>query len=150
MLAGDGNDRANLERRARARRLRNVQFLPSQPWGDYEAMLEAADVLLVNQRATVGDMSLPSKLTSYLAAGRPIIAAVASESETAREVLRSGGGVVVAPEDPRRLAEALHRLRDDTELRSSLGAAGRRYAEEWLGSSSVLPEYEAFITGLCG
>jgi glycosyltransferase involved in cell wall biosynthesis len=150
VLAGDGNDRANLERRARAHRVGNVQFLPSQPWGHYEAMLEAADVLLVNQRATVGDMSLPSKLTSYFAAGRPIVAAVASESETAREVQRSQAGIVVAPEDPPALARAVLRLRDEAELRSSLGAAGRRYAQEWLGASTALPEYEAFLRALCG
>jgi glycosyltransferase involved in cell wall biosynthesis len=150
VLAGDGNDRANLEDHARFLGLRNVQFLPSQPWGDYEAMLEAADVLLVNQRATVGDMSLPSKLTSYFAVGRPIVAAVAGESETAREIRRSGGGVIAAPGDPSALARALLRLRGDAGLRASLGATGRRYAQEWLGASTALPEYEDFLRALCG
>src|SRR4029077_19009313 len=80
VLAGDGNDRPRLERLAAP--LRNVSFLDLQPPGAYESMLEAADALIVNQRATVTDMALPSKLTAYFAAGRPVIGAVAHARET--------------------------------------------------------------------
>ncbi|MEA2450935.1 MAG: colanic acid biosynthesis glycosyl transferase WcaI [Thermoleophilaceae bacterium] len=149
VLAGDGNDRANLERRAADLRLENLQFLGPQPWGEYEAMLAAADVLVVNQRATVGDMSLPSKLTSYFAAGRPTLAAVAPESETAAEVERSGGGVVVPAENPAALATAVRALRDDPDRRVSLGESARRYAAERLAAAAVLPEYERFLSDLC-
>jgi glycosyltransferase involved in cell wall biosynthesis len=148
VLAGDGNDRGNLERQANELGLPNLEFLGPQPWGDYEAMLEAADVLVVNQRATVGDMSLPSKLTSYFAAGRPTVAAVASGSETAKEVERSGGGVVVAPDDPLALAAAVRSLREDPARRAELGTNAKRYATERLGAEAVLPEYEAFVVGL--
>ena len=55
-------------------------------------MLAAADVLAVTQRASVLDMSVPSKLTSYFAAGRPVVASVAAEGGTAQEVRRSGAG----------------------------------------------------------
>jgi glycosyltransferase involved in cell wall biosynthesis len=147
VLAGDGNDRANLERHARRLGLDNLQFLGPQPWGEYEAMLQAADLLVVNQRASVGDMSLPSKLTSYFAAGRPTVAAVAADSETAREVERSGGGVVVAPEDPQAFADVVRSLRDDANRRTELGLSARRYATERLAAAAVLPEYEAFVVG---
>jgi colanic acid biosynthesis glycosyl transferase WcaI len=149
VLAGDGNDRPSLEQRARALGLQNLQLLGSQPWGEYEAMLEAADVLVVNQRASVSDMALPSKLTSYFAAGRPVVAAVAAGSETADEVERSGGGVVVEPEDPRALATAVLELRDAAAQRSALGAQARRYAADRLTPETVLPEYETFLTELC-
>jgi hypothetical protein len=45
-------------------------------------------------------MSLPSKLTSYFPAARPVVAAVAPDSETAREIQSAQAGYVVAPEDP--------------------------------------------------
>ena len=74
-------------------------------------MLAAADVLLVNQRATVGDMSLASKLTSYFMAARPVIGAVAERSETARELARADAGELVSPENPQALADAIERFR---------------------------------------
>jgi colanic acid biosynthesis glycosyl transferase WcaI len=143
VLAGDGNDRARLEALASERALSNVSFLPPQPSGEYESMLRAADVLLVNQRATVGEMSLASKLTSYFVAGRPIIAAVAPRSETARELVRAGAGILAAPDDPSALAQAIERARLSVD--PELGASGRRYAEQHLSAASVLEGYEEFV-----
>jgi glycosyltransferase involved in cell wall biosynthesis len=143
VMAGDGNDRARLVRLAQA--CDNVSFLGLRAPGAYESMLEAADVLIVNQRATVTDMALPSKLTAYFAAGRPVIAAVAQDSETAVEVRRSQAGLVVTPEDPAALAAALLKLRADAGLRSRLGELGRSYASEHLTSSAVLATWAAFV-----
>jgi GT2 family glycosyltransferase/glycosyltransferase involved in cell wall biosynthesis len=144
VLAGGGNERSKLEALAAELRLTNVSFLPSQPTGLYESMLCAADVLLVNQRAAVGEMSLASKLTSYFMAARPVLAAVHERSETAREIERAGAGVLVAPDDPAALAAAItqFRLSGDAEV---LGARGRAYAEQHLSASAVLDRYEDFV-----
>jgi glycosyltransferase involved in cell wall biosynthesis len=144
-VAGDGNERPQLEELARRLRLDNLLFLPVQPPGRYEAMLEAADILVMHQRATVRDMSMPSKLPTYFAASRPVVAAVASDSETAREVEASGGGIVVAPGDPEALAQALRRLANDGEERRRLGEAGRAYAEQELSAPAALAGYERFL-----
>lgn len=149
-LAGDGNERPQLEEMAGRLRLENVLFLPVQPAGRYEAMLEAADILIMHQRATVRDMSMPSKLPTYFAAGRPVVAAVAPDSETAREIEASGGGVVVAPGDPHALAEALRRLAADPEERRRLGGTGRAYADERLSAPAALAEYERFLDRIAG
>jgi colanic acid biosynthesis glycosyl transferase WcaI len=82
ILMGDGNQRSELERLALSYRLTNLEFLPLQPERDFANLLAAADILLLNQRAGVSEMALPSKLTAYLAASRPIVAAVEQGSET--------------------------------------------------------------------
>ena len=145
VLAGDGNERARLEALAAELEVSNVSFLPPQPSGLYESMLRAADVLLVNQRSTVGEMSLASKLTSYFMAARPVIAAVAERSETARELTRARAGELAPPEDPRSLADALTRFKAGGEETERLGMQGRRYAEEHLSASEVLARYDAFV-----
>lgn len=148
VLAGDGNDRERLRRRAVDLALENLSFVEPQPVGRFEAMLRAADVLIVNQRASVVDMSLPSKLTSYFAAGRPVVAAVAAGSETAREVQAAQAGLVVAPEDPNALAEGILALKDSERERSRHGERASAYAAERLSPDAALPEYERFVQGL--
>jgi colanic acid biosynthesis glycosyl transferase WcaI len=149
VLAGDGNDRARLIAKARDVRLSNVQFIGVQPSGIYEAMLEAADVLLLNQRRSVSDMALPSKLASYFAAGKPVVAAVATESESARQVSDAGGTVVVAG-SPRKLADALLLIKVDIGMRTNMGAAARDYFDRHLDYCSALKRYDDFLVGLGG
>ena len=63
-------------------------------------MLAAADVLAVTQRASVLDMSVPSKLTSYFAGGPPGRRLGRRGGRHGPGDARSGAGVLVAPEDP--------------------------------------------------
>jgi glycosyltransferase involved in cell wall biosynthesis len=148
VLAGDGNDRRRLERRARELALTNLDFIELQPPGHWEAVMQAADVLLVNQRASVTDMSLPSKLTSYFAAGRAVVAAASADSETAREIESAGAGLVVPPTDPAAFRGAILSLVTDHVRAKELGASGRTYAESVLSPTTVLSEYESFLYAL--
>ena len=135
VLMGEGSQRAALE--AKARRIKRLRFLPFQPEAEVPNVLDAADIFLVSERTTVIDMSLPSKLTSYFAAGRPIVAAVPPDGATAREVLRSGAGVIVPIGDADALNGVVARLREDPEWAGKLGAAGRRYSEAALDFASA-------------
>jgi colanic acid biosynthesis glycosyl transferase WcaI len=148
VLAGDGNDRDRLERRARELALTHLDFIELQPPGRWEAVMEAADILLVNQRASVTDMSLPSKLTSYFGAGRAVVAAASADSETADEIGAAEAGIVVPPDDPRAFRDAILSLRNDVGLAEKLGRHGRIYAESVLSPASVLAEYESFVEDL--
>lgn len=115
-----------------------LTFLSPADSADFPDVLAAADVLLVNERASAVDMSLPSKLTPYFSAGVPVLAAVPSGGGTAAEVERSGGGLLVAAEDPRVLVDALAALRRDPDLRARLGAAGRSHARTQLSKEVSL------------
>ena len=107
--------------------------------------MDAADVLLVNQRASVMDMSLPSKLTSYFASGQPVLAAVSADSETAFEIQSARAGLVVPPADPAALAETIVALRADPGTTARLGEGGRVYAASALARPNALAEYDAFL-----
>jgi colanic acid biosynthesis glycosyl transferase WcaI len=148
VLMGDGNRRSYLEGLAGQYKLPNVRFLPLQSKALFPNALAAADLLLVNQRGTVGDMSLPGKLTAYFVSGQPVIAAVAHDSETAREVAASGAGSVVEPDDPEALLGAIDDLLGDPAKCDRLRAAGKRWAQEKLAAAAALTDYEAFIQAL--
>jgi colanic acid biosynthesis glycosyl transferase WcaI len=133
VLMGDGSQRASLEQRAKG--LPNVRFLDPVDSDMFPNALYAADVLLINQLGTVIDMSLPSKLTSYLAIGRPVLAAVHPESETARAVNESGAGEIVIPNNPKQVLESLRVCTGDLEAFKEMGVVGRRYTQEALSES---------------
>jgi colanic acid biosynthesis glycosyl transferase WcaI len=145
VLMGDGSQRQQLVSLAQSYRLRNLRFLPIQPAELFPSVLAAADMLLVNQRASVTNMSLPGKLTSYFAAGRPVVAAVADDSETARELQDTETGVLVPPDQPGLLLEAVRKLVADSDHQKRLSAAGRRYARTALSAEDALGGLEALV-----
>ncbi len=145
VLQGDGNRRGELELTARRLALSNLTFAPLASAEEYPAILAAADVLLVNQSASVRNMSLPSKLGSYMAAGVPVIAAVSADDEVAAEIESSAAGVVVAPDDPRGLLAAIADLRTDSERAAKLGAAGKAYATRFLDDRKAIVTIEEFL-----
>ncbi|MGP3924181.1 glycosyltransferase family 4 protein [Streptomyces sp. 8N616] len=142
VLMGDGNQREHL--RALGAGLPNLHFLPPAEEAEFPDVLAAADVLAVTQRASVLDMSIPSKLTSYFAAGRPVVASVAEQGGTAEEVRRSEAGVLVPPENPPALLAAVRKLAEDPAAADALGSRGPAYVDAHLSREAGL----ARIAGL--
>ncbi|GHE54402.1 glycosyltransferase WbuB [Streptomyces spiralis] len=144
VLMGDGSRRAHLEHLAAG--LPNLTFLPPVPDADFPDVLAAADVLAVTQRASVLDMSLPSKLTSYFASGRPVVASVAADGGTAQEVRRSAAGVVVPAEDPEALHGTVAGLMRDPGGSAALGARGPAYVRQRLSPEAGLGRITAMLS----
>lgn len=146
VLVGDGNQRARIAELGAG--LSALEIRPLVPEGELADLLAAADVLLISERPTVADMSLPSKLTTYLAAGRPIVAAVPPRGVTARELERSGGGVVVPAGDPAALLGTLDALAADPARMERLGRAGQAFATAELEEAAALKRYRLFVDRL--
>ncbi len=144
VLMGDGSQRPRLE--AAAGSMTNVEFLGLRPADVFVDTLNAADILLVNERATVQSMSLPSKITSYFRAGRPVVAAVPTAGSTADELARSGGALLVPPEDPAALLDGIMRVLSTPELHSDLVAKGTSYVDNHLDRGTLLRRAERFVT----
>lgn len=150
LLVGNGEERAALDQEIQRRKLRNIRLLPLQPAEGLAEMYAAADVLLLNQKAAVEDSVIPSKLLTYMSAGRAVLAAVSEKSEAARYIRRAQCGLLVPAEVPNALAEAVVALRQDSALRERSGANGRRYAELHFTQQRVLQEYGAFFSSFSG
>ena len=146
VLIGDGNQRTKLELLSRG--VDRVELVSPLPDDEYLAALAAADVLLVNEKPGVGEMAVPSKLTSYFTSGNPVVAATGLDSITAAEVKSSGAGLVVAPDDPAALLAAVARLGNDRELAGRLGRAGVEYFHRTLSMVSAIDEFEQWIRQL--
>ena len=146
VLLGDGGQRRHLESLAAG--VGNLTFLDPLPDGEFEDALAAADVLVLNEADTVAEMSVPSKLTSYFASGRPVVAATAARSAASAEIQRSGGGVRVDTGDPAALHAAVAELGADPERATAIGARGRAYAQEHLTAAAAARSYCAWVEKL--
>jgi colanic acid biosynthesis glycosyl transferase WcaI len=145
VLVGHGEERTNLEREISRRDLRNIRMLPLQPTEVLCQMYSSADLLLVNQAGAIEDAVIPSKLLTYMAAGRPVVAAVSEKSETSRQIHLANCGIAVPAENPQALVDAVLALRRNPVLGKELGANGRAYAEAHFTKARVLSEYDAFF-----
>ena len=123
VLMGDGSQRGMLEEMAAG--LSNLSFIDPVPQDQFMDTLAAADFLLVCESSSVVDMSLPSKLTSYMTAGRPIVGAVRADGATARELEIAEAGRVVEGDDAEALLRTLEDLSGDPAAMDLLGGEGR-------------------------
>lgn len=146
VLMGDGSERASLE--AASAGCASIQFVDPRPDQDFVATLRAADILLVNERPGLHETAVPSKLTSYFASGRPVIAAVEPKGTTAEEVAAADGGLQVPPDDPEALLDAILTLRSDDALRQRLGANGNRFRDDVLSEGAAIDAYASWVQDL--
>jgi colanic acid biosynthesis glycosyl transferase WcaI len=144
-FVGEGPLVPRLVEETRRRRLRNVSFLPFQPRERVGEVQSLGDVSLVTLREGHGKTSVPSKVLGYLAAAKPIVAAIEADCETARFLRESGAGLIVPPSDPAGLADAILRLRGDPAAARDLGRAGRRFMEEQFAKPTILELHEALL-----
>ncbi len=121
LVAGDGEHRARLERRARDLGLGDrVRFLGRRDAGGVRRLLAGARALVVPSIYE----GMPLVVLEAMEAGLPVVASAVSGIP---EVVVDGEtGWLVPPEDPVALAAALERALADPEESARRGAAGRR------------------------
>jgi glycosyltransferase involved in cell wall biosynthesis len=87
---------------------------------------QQADVLVAHLKNDPAyEIARPSKIWEYMAVGKPVI--YGGKGEGARIVEQSGGGIVVPPEQPSAMANAIMRIRKNTSDALLMGARGREY-----------------------
>jgi colanic acid biosynthesis glycosyl transferase WcaI len=101
-----------------------VFFYTRWPKKDAGIVLGAADVLLLPTHGEQSLVSVPSKLVSYLLSGRPVLAMVLANSESAALIRAAKAGWVTPPGDPVGAASALKVIA--ASAREDLRAAGAR------------------------
>ena len=126
----------------------SLLLLPYQPEDRLSEMLASADVLVLLLGRDASRYSMPSKFYTYACAGRPILAVVPPDSEIARLVEEAGCGLVVDVDDQAGLAVAVKSLSADADLRSSLGAAGRRWAERTMVPGHIADRFDSLARKL--
>ena len=137
LILGDGNQKSILAETIIG--CKNISIIPFVSKEEYPVFLAASDALLVNERSSLKEMSLPSKLTSYLVSGRPVIAAVSSKSATNKFL--GDNALIVEPSNPQSLADAILALKSDSALQAILSQRAKKLAEEKLSKATGKRKY---------
>lgn len=120
LFAGPGAARDHLIDIAEEEEIGNAVFIDPQPKEKVPALWSLCDVALVHLRdSPVFAEVIPSKIFEAMAMGLPILLAAPKGDATAI-IENDQAGLVVAPEDPKALSDAVVRLARDTALRTRL------------------------------
>ncbi len=139
VINGGGSERPRLE--AAAADLANVRFIDFQPPDRLAETLAAGDVHVIALRKGLARSSVPSKLYSILAAGRPVLASIDPETEVERVLLEQDCGVTCPPEDSQAFAAALGALLERPTELAEMGERGRHFVETWISPAGVARAY---------
>ena len=144
-LFSQGSGADHVRESAISEGLDNVIVRPWVSVEDLPFMLASADILFAVIEADAGIFSVPSKVLSYLAAGRPILASIPSMNLAAATVKRTGAGLVAEPNDIGALLSNARLLLNDPDQRKRMGAAGRAYAEETFDINAISRQFKAIF-----
>jgi glycosyltransferase involved in cell wall biosynthesis len=144
LVIGDGPQRARLEARVAKEGLAgSVRFVGNQD--DVPRWLNALDLFTL---PSFGDEGVPQGIMQAMACGLAVVATPVGAIEEA--VQRDRTGLIVPAKDAAALAQALGRLMGDGTLRSTMGEAGRAYAQAHFGVDAMLDGMEAVFRKAIG
>jgi glycosyltransferase involved in cell wall biosynthesis len=148
VIVGDGPRGDDLRRRRQRLGLESVEMRPSIPAERIGEFLMGCDVLLSPLAPHPAlDAVIPSKTYDAMAVGRPVI--TSARGEAAALVRDNDCGMVVEPNNPAALAEAIRVLARDRELAERYGRAGRATAAAH-ARSGQLELLDGLLRGVAG
>ena len=145
-FVGEGARKDRLETRVRDLALSNVTMRPGVAREEVARLLAAADICLVPLRdVPLFSSFIPSKMFEYMAASKAVIGSVRGE---AARILEAAGAIVVEPEDPGALADAIRDLAADPDRRTAMGRRGRDYVAEHFDRAHLAERYRGILAGM--
>jgi colanic acid biosynthesis glycosyl transferase WcaI len=129
VFVGEGAQKGRLT--AAAAGVSAIRFLPFRPAAEIPLVLAAGDIHIITVKRGLEGVIVPSKLYPILAAGKPVLAVSTPKTDVARIVTEAGCGIVVDPDDPAAVANAIKDLaaRPErvAEMAHRAGAIARNY-----------------------
>ncbi|PJI41751.1 MAG: colanic acid biosynthesis glycosyltransferase WcaI [Rhizobium sp.] len=111
VIAGEGPNKADLK--ARYGHLKNVRFLPFQPYARLNEFLNMPDLHVLPQEPDAADLVLPSKLGGMLASGKRVLVTANEETELAEFL--GEASIIIPPGNAELMAARIRSARDEVD-----------------------------------
>ena len=145
LVVGTGKKFTWLDRAIRDAGLKNVTLTGQTPRSEQVDFLNGCDIALVSLISGMSGIGVPSRTYNYLAAGKPILAAVDASSEIASLVIEEDIGWVVSPGQIEPFFSAVLSAKSDPQRLSQMGFRARRLSESTYSFEHVLAQYSTFL-----
>lgn len=123
ILVGEGSQVPSIEGK--------VRIEPFRPLDELASVMAAGDLQIVPLRKEMSGQIVPSKLFTVLSHGRPVLAAVAADSEVARVIQEWGCGVLVDPDRPDEIASEITRLSRSPDSVQAMASRAKEAGEHY-------------------
>ncbi|HBQ26907.1 MAG TPA: glycosyltransferase WbuB [Syntrophomonas sp.] len=144
-IIGDGSNRVRCEELAKGLGLGNVIFYGQRPMDEMPLFYSMADAFLVTLKANKEiSYTLPNKVQSYMAAGKPIIGAI--DGETCLVIQEAECGLCCEAEDYIGLAEVVKEFVFNKSNHEIMGEKARTYYKEHFHKSMFMDSLIEFLT----
>ena len=143
LICGAGPYREKLHQQVRSQGLDNIQFRDPEPFRHFNRFLNMADVHLVIQKASAGDLVMPSKLTTILAVGGLAVVTANAHTSLYKVVTENEIGIVVPADDTPALTAGI--LQAVHKSQAHISGNARRYALEYLSIDKIMSRMEDTI-----
>lgn len=129
---------------------RNIRFLGYRPWEDVTRLLSQTDVLYVPSwfspaKQAFTQWSFPSRLPSYLAAGRPILYHGEAEGSVMRFLRRYPCGLACHTLDADDLLRTLTQFTDDAAAYAAMCLVAQQAARQEFSEGVLRARFAAFL-----
>ena len=141
VFIGDGSHKNELVELKNRHSLTNVYFFPYQKYSDVKYTLNTADVLILSTKEDFDGVSVPSKLYTYLAAGKTIISFAKKDSDIYNIISDAKCGFCLNYDDVNDFVNKLYYLQNNPELIIECSQNARDYFKNNFSFGIALKEY---------
>ncbi|MDE6340296.1 MAG: glycosyltransferase family 4 protein [Muribaculaceae bacterium] len=148
IFVGDGRKKVWIENYIRDKKIQNVYCLGRYPLSTMQEFYNRADVLFLSLNSSpVFSLTVPGKLQSYMASGKPVVAMINGEG---RDLLKEADcGWSVPAAHPAELADLLLRIsKEDKAILDRKGQNGKEYSEQHYKFNKCIDKLEEIFKSI--
>lgn len=147
VFVGEGPEKQKLINMVHEKGLNNVAFIGLQPKKNMPKIVASMDAAIIPlKKLDIFKGALPSKIFETLSSETAIV--LSAEGEAERLIKSANAGIVVEPENSKKMADAILKLYENPELRDELGKNGRKYAIENYSRVNITKKMEKILLDL--
>lgn len=141
LFVGGGSKKEEMVKYANENNLNNIIFLGSFPVSDMPEILDAASALIITlKQDPIFSLTIPNKLQSYLAAGKPILGSI--EGEGAVIINDASCGFTCSPENPLELASICKKMFElNNKQRNLFGLNASKFYQENFSPNTFIKNF---------
>lgn len=148
IVFSEGAAADGLREQAKQEGLTNLDVRGWLPFNSLSKALAGADALVVILEPDASIFSVPSKVLTYMAIGRPILGALPAANLAARLIIDNEAGFVTTPGDASGLVDAARKIASDPNAAAMMGRKARAYAERAFNIDTITDRFEAIFEGI--